>query len=101
MNDRKQISVRLEADIVRRLKIIALNENTTIQEIISDYLIKYVENHEASLTSSVSSKSNEKDYFDSPFPTTWENDTKKSNDDKEDDDEYHECSNEDWDNIDW
>lgn len=43
----KQIPVRLEDSFHKKLKIIAVNENTSIQKIIQECLNRYVEEYES------------------------------------------------------
>jgi hypothetical protein len=43
---RKQVPFRLDEELYKKLRIIAINENTTIQEIIEKFLKQYIEEHQ-------------------------------------------------------
>lgn len=42
----KQIPIRLDDDLHKKLKIIVIEENTTIQKVVEDFLKSYVEEHQ-------------------------------------------------------
>jgi hypothetical protein len=42
----KQVPIRLDEDLLKKLKIITIQEDTSIQEIVEKFLIQYVNEHQ-------------------------------------------------------
>lgn len=42
---KKTTAIRLEEDLLKRLKIITIQEGTSLQQIVEKYLIEYAEKH--------------------------------------------------------
>jgi len=42
----KQIPIRLDDELHKKLKILVIEENTTIQKLVEDFLISYVKEHQ-------------------------------------------------------
>ena len=45
MNDKTHMSVRVPRQLLKELKIIAIQQDTTVSKIVIDYIKQYVEEH--------------------------------------------------------
>ena len=45
MSERTHLSIRIDTDLLKDLKIIAIQQDTSVTRIIIDYLEQYVEEH--------------------------------------------------------